>query len=152
LATRSGVRAPYRSGPVRSPYSGGNKMLTAMPGGVRLIPVAVRSASTATRTARPAKGRPATLSRDEYRYQAVPQPDRFEIEAAKRYRQRVAKRLARSVGWVEPPEGQHSRQGIAQDHQNRERQIFDQRARDVARQIGLTDGRIQRSNHVFGGR
>ena len=56
MATRSGVRAPHESGPVRSPYSGGNKMLTAMPGGVRLIPVAVR-------TARPAKGRTVTLSR-----------------------------------------------------------------------------------------
>ena len=91
------------------------------------------------------------MSRDEYRYQAVPQPDRFEIEAAKRYRQQVAKHIARSVGWVEPPEGQHTREGIAQDHQNRERRFFEDRARDVARRLGLADGRIQRANHVFGG-
>ena len=126
MATRSGVRAPHRSGPARSPYSG-NKMLTAMPGGV---PVAVR-------TARPAKGRTVTLSRDEYRYQPVPQPDRFEIEAAKRYRQRVAKRLARSVGWTEPPPQPKTRMGIGIAAGLRMRRAVEQHAFAVGRLLGL---------------
>jgi hypothetical protein len=104
------------------------------------------------RTARPAKGRTVTLSRGEYHYTPVAAPDAFERAAGRRYRAIVARALGGKTNRFGPPEAQHTRQGIAQDHENRERQIFDQRARDVARRIGLTDGRIQRANHVFGSR
>jgi hypothetical protein len=89
------------------------------------------------RTARPAKGRTVTLSRDEYRYQPVPQPDRFEIETAKRYRQRVAKRLARSVGWTEPPSQPKTRMGIAIAAGQRMRAAHENHARAVARALRL---------------
>jgi hypothetical protein len=143
--------ATGRSGPAHA-VGHRSKMMTAMPGGVRLIPVAVRSASTATRTARPAKGRTVTLARHEYRYIPVPPEDRYEREAGKRYRRAVAKRIARSVSWVEPPAAQSSRSGIAQDFALRQRRFVEDRARSVGRRLGLTDRPPQPINRILGGR
>jgi hypothetical protein len=123
-------------------------MMTAAPGGTRYVPVpvVVQRSSSATMS------RPSTTTRSTYRYQPVPPEDHYEREAGRRYRRIIAARIARAAGWTERPLAQVSRQGIAQDYFLAQRQLIEARARDVARQIGLTDGRIQRANHVFGSR
>ena len=127
--------ATGRCGPVHAPRygRGGNKMRVAAVGAPRGMYRPMRD----PRTAGPAKGRTVTLSRHEYRYQPVPQPDRFEIEAAKRYRQQVARRLARSVGWTEPPPQPKTRMGIAIAAGQRMRAAHEDHARAVARALRL---------------
>jgi hypothetical protein len=110
-------------------------MLTAMPGGVRLIPVAVRSASTATRTARPAKGRTVTLSRHEYRYTEVPPEDRYERELGKRYRRIIAARIGGKTE-VRPPAPVTTR-GIAAAYEAAERRRNERHVEGVAYRLGL---------------
>jgi hypothetical protein len=101
------------------------------------------------RTARLAKGRPATVS---YRYTPVPPEDHYERATARRYRRIIAARIARAAGWVERPPAQVTREGIAQDFALAQRQHLERRARNVGRRIGLTDGRVQPANNGFGSR
>ena len=130
MATRSGVRAPRRSGPVRSPYSG-NKMLTAMPGGVRLIPVAVRTHSAS-------KGKGSRLfAWWRTRYQPVPPEDGYERAAGRRYRRAVARSLGGTADRFGPPSQPKTRMGIAIAAGRRMAQAHEDRARAVARALRL---------------
>jgi len=104
------------------------------------------------RTARPAKGRTVTLSRHEYRYTAVQPEDHYERAAGRRYRAVVARALTGAADRFGPPPQPKTRVGIAADFGLRQRRCHEDHARAVGRRLGLTDGRIQRANHVFGSR
>jgi hypothetical protein len=131
--------ATRRSGPAHA-VGHGRKMMVAAAGSRFLpVPVVVERSVPATRS------RPST-------HTPVPPPDLFERAAGRRYRAIVARSLGGKVDRFGPPEGQHTREGIAQDFALRERWFFDQRARGVARRLGLTDGRPVRANRGFGSR
>lgn len=127
MATRSGVRAPYRSGgPARSPYTGGNKMLTAAASSY-MMPMVVQRSAPATRT------RSATWTRKVF---PPDPPVTFdEIEINKRYRQWVAKRLGGKTE-VRPPAPVTTR-GIAAAYEAAERRRNERHVEGVAYRLGL---------------
>jgi hypothetical protein len=96
-------------------------MLTA---DYRMVPVVVERSVPATRS------RPTKLPPN-------PPMDLYEIEINKRYRQRVAKRLARSAGWTEAPPQPKTRMGIAIDAGRRMAQAHEDHAIGVARRLHL---------------
>ena len=104
--------------------------MTAMPAGYRMAPVVVQRSSSSARS-RPAP-RAAWVRQV---FPKVPPPDRYEIEAGKRYRRHVARSLAEGKRAYRP-EPQHTRTGIAQDFENEQRQRIERRARDVAIRLG----------------
>ena len=129
MATRSGVRAPYKSGPVRSPYTGGNKMLTAAASSY-MMPMVVQRSSSATRT--------QSAPRTTWRRKVFPPdpPVTFdEIEINKRYRQQVAARIGGKTE-VRPPAPVTTR-GIAAAYEAAERRRNERHVEGVAYRLGL---------------
>ena len=78
--------------------------------------------------------------------------DHYERAAGRRYRAVVARALTGAADRFGPPPQPKTRVGIAADFGLRQRRCHEDHARAVGRRLGLTDGRIQRANHVFGSR
>jgi hypothetical protein len=120
-------------GAVHPPYS---KMMTAMPAGVRLIPVFSRSRPSPARQAPAPPPNRRTINVSNYTVSPKPLGARA-TPAGREHRRRVVAELVRQERRAAMPEPQHTRQGIAQDFANMERRLRERRAEAVGYALGL---------------
>jgi hypothetical protein len=114
-----------RYGAVHAPYSRG-KMMTAMPGGVRLVPVPAMPSRS--RQATPSNRRTINVSN----YTVSPKPlVARATPAGREHRRRVVAEIVRQERRAFTREPQHTRGGIAQDYFNADLQRREERTAAV---------------------